>query len=131
MKNKKGFTLIELLVVIAIIGVLSSLVLVSVLGPRKQANATKAKADLNNIMVAAEICAASGDTSAVPTSGSITCAGDVALQAIPTAPSGWPAYSITGTYDAYTLTASGFENSETFTCTNGSCVCSTVNACTK
>jgi len=53
--GKKGFTLIELLVVIAIIGILSSIVLVSMGGARNSAKDATIKADLNGIRNTAEM----------------------------------------------------------------------------
>ncbi len=55
MNHKKGFTLIELLVVIAIIGLLASIVLVSVSNARKKARDVKRKADLTQVSKALEI----------------------------------------------------------------------------
>ena len=53
--NRKGFTLIELLVVIAIIGILSSIVLVSVNSARNKAKDTAIKGALDQIRIAGEM----------------------------------------------------------------------------
>src|SRR3990167_895161 len=55
-KRSKGFTLIELLVVIAIIGLLASIVLVAVQGPRVSARDAKRMADMRALQTAMELC---------------------------------------------------------------------------
>jgi|GEM_PF-690856 len=54
-ENSRGFTLIELLVVIAIIGILSSVVLVSLNSARTKARDTKRVADIKQIQLALEM----------------------------------------------------------------------------
>lgn len=52
----KGFTLIELLVVVSIIGLLASIVVVSLGGSRVQSRDAKRTADLRQIQQALELC---------------------------------------------------------------------------
>ena len=54
MKCKKGFTLIELLVVIAIIGILSSLILVSIASVRNKANVVATRQLMTTLGIACE-----------------------------------------------------------------------------
>lgn len=59
-KDKRGFTLIELLVVIAIIGILASVVLVSLNSARQRGRDARRAADLSQVRTALEIRANDG-----------------------------------------------------------------------
>lgn len=63
MKKNKGFTLIELLVVIAIIGLLSTIVLVSLNSARNKAKDARIEADVSQVRTTAELYSSNNSNS--------------------------------------------------------------------
>ena len=146
LQKSKGFTLIEMLVVIVVIGILATIVLVSVSSGRKKAQATKAKTDMVELSKAFEMAAsagcrnvnftAAGQFNCTPTSGGAL----IELATISTPPpgvtyqvqlsagtsthdgTGWSGAS-TGTINGgYSFRSTGFTNAQTFSCNDGTIV---------
>lgn len=122
MYTKRGFTLIELLVVIAIIGILSSVVLVSLNSARSRGRVAAAQQTMKTIQTGAIICMDDGDALTDPTAGGAICTGSASTWVA--LPSGW-AYS--GTYSSspsagtFSFAASSSGDGKTITCTQNAC----------
>ena len=112
-KKSRGFTLIELLVVIAIIGMLSSIILVSLGAARKKGRDTRRISDLKQMQLALEMYYDANNNTYPNALSSIA---GVYIGSVPTDPSGTPSSPISYDYD--NLTAA-----------NGSCTSSTSVLC--
>jgi len=115
-RDKKGFTLIELLVVIAIIGILATIVLVSLNSARQKARDTRRISDLRQIALALEMYYDDHSTTGYPGDADAAACDDwaamvTALQAgymtnVPTDPGGGSvAYAYNTDLSKYVLRA--------------------------
>ena len=137
-KQQKGFTLIELLVVIAIIGILATIVMVSLNTARGKAGNAAVKADLKTIMTQSEMVYddGSGSYAAVCANATIAKALDAASQAgagnttsdvCNNQAASWaassPLKSTEGTYTHWCVDSAGNNKGETATLAAATYVC--------
>lgn len=120
MQKSKGFSLIELLVAIAIIGILSSIVLVSLGGARARARLGRVQSQFSNLHNHLIMCINDEKplTTGTPVGGTTPLCATV-TEKFPVLPSNWT-YNANGTA-SFSAKASEGDN-WTVTCTETGCV---------